>query len=938
VSDNGNDETGAYNLTYQRLNQPCNVTPLTCGQTAASSLSAVGEQDLYSFTAAVGDRATIRLVRTSGEMDPYLELYGPQGSRLDYSYSYAGNYTSIDATLTTAGVYTVVVSDNGNDETGAYNLTYQRLDQPCNATPLTCGQTLSGVLTIPGQQYFHTFTAEASDPVTIRMAVTAGAMNPSLELFGPDGASIASEYTDWGTYASLDKLLPATGVYTVIASDAGNDEAGHYRLIWQHLSDPCNATELVDGERVEASLQAMGQHDFYVFSGQADEKVTLRLSTATELHPSLELYSDQGAKLDARYSEYSDSVTISRVLAAAGKYTVIVRDYGSNAVGNYSLLFYKGDTAPPEATVTSPNGGEIVEPGTTVKLQWSATAGAGIADQDLHLSTDSGATFPYLIASALGPDVNVYDWTPPADTYTSHARVRVTVRDKAGHSSKDNSDRDFMILESVSKTELTYKYDRLNRLTEVANPAGGGKINYAYDAVGNRTSLDFVGPDFTKNYYFPYYPTATSESAGFAVSCYGDGAAYVQLALRGPDGALLPFDVNPHAHSIPAHQQIAKMGYELFSTAQPVSASAEWVEMLSTVPVGTFFQMLSADRMDGAVAFTEPYSRLFLTRVCEGASAFRGQRAVTRVSIANPTASAVTLKIRLLDAAGAPVVAEITRTIPAKGVLSGALSELFSLNRTVSGGYVDIDVTAGAGVVAFESVLLPDHNSIVGLNAQPTSVSQMLYSAQLACLPVMYTSVKLVNTGGQTRSVVLTPINEQGEPLSNAVTRSLSPGSTLEVDAASLFGFQADAVRVGSLRVQADGPGVIGDVIFGDSTVFTTAAALPLQTGGFRKAVFSQVANGLGMYNGLALFNPGTETAHVTIEVFTAQGVKSGERELDLAPGHRLSRLLPEPELMPSTNGQIGGYIILQSSHPLVAQEMFGTPTLLSAVPPMVME
>ena len=68
-----------------------------------------------------------------------------------------------------------------------------------------------------------------------------------------------------------------------------------------------------------------------------------------------------------------------------------------------------------------------------------------------------------------------------------------------------------------------------------------------------------------------------------------------------------------------------------------------------------------------------------------------------------------------------------------------------------------------------------------------------------------------------------------------------------------------------------------------------------------RTAVFSQVANGMGYYTGLAFFNPNSEDATVDIQVFAADGQKTGNAQLTLAAGHRISKLLPE--LVESTAG-----------------------------------
>ena len=165
-------------------------------------------------------------------------------------------------------------------------------------------------------------------------------------------------------------------------------------------------------------------------------------------------------------------------------------------------------------------------------------------------------------------------------------------------------------------------------------------------------------------------------------------------------------------------------------------------------------------------------------------------------------------------------------------------------------------------------------------------------------------------------------------------------------DMTEIFGFdnaafdgtapQGSDVIQASLRVQASGEGVIGDIIFGDPLGVTNAAALPLQTQTFTEAVFNQVANGLGLFTGLAFYNPEPESAQILIQVFSPEGDLVGEETLELPAGQRLARLVPQ--LVPDSDGQIGGYIRVSSDRPLIAQQLFGTLTLslLSAVPPTI--
>ncbi len=153
---------------------------------------------------------------------------------------------------------------------------------------------------------------------------------------------------------------------------------------------------------------------------------------------------------------------------------------------------------------------------------------------------------------------------------------------------------------------------------------------------------------------------------------------------------------------------------------------------------------------------------------------------------------------------------------------------------------------------------------------------------------------------------------------------------------ADLFPAFSGGGLVASLKVDVDAAGVIGDVLFGHPQL-TYAAAMPLQDAPFTRAVFSHVACGMGYFTGLGLYNAGAAAATVTVRSYKADGELTGTRQLSLGPGCRIARLLDEAEFVPASAGQVGGYVILESTQPLVAQQLFGLYDLsmMSAVPPM---
>ena len=394
-----------------------------------------------------------------------------------------------------------------------------------------------------------------------------------------------------------------------------------------------------------------------------------------------------------------------------------------------------------------------------------------------------------------------------------------------------------------------------------------------------------------------------------------------------------------------------------------------WIELTSdTSQIGTFFQFGTAtlSQLDGGVAITQTSTQIVLTRVFDGPEAFRGQAATTRVSILNPNADSVTIELNyrpLANGDGAEGTSSVTRMIPGRTFLDERAADLFGLNASgsllgdqLSGGVIAGEVMEGAGVVALEMIQLTNQSTVLCLNAATVNSMNRAYSAQLASQPGLFTSVNVVNMADVQRHVTLRAVQEDGSGQGDPVAIVLDPGEQFTGDAGELFGTAAAGASpaqeesfVGSLIVEADGDGVVGDVIFGDSADFAYAASLPLQTQAFTEALFNQVANVEGFFSGLAFFYPGpTEggspqgpqpAAEITIQVFLPSGEMIGESVVTLGVGERISRLVAQ--LVVEAVNLAGGYVRIFSTHPMIGQMLLGVVgpqgiQLFSAVPPTV--
>src|SRR5258706_14702475 len=73
------------------------------------------------------------------------------------------------------------------------------------------------------------------------------------------------------------------------------------------------------------------------------------------------------------------------------------------------------DTIPPAVTVTSPNGGEVLQPNQQFVIQWQSSDNVGVAAHDVKFSRDNGITFTDIVTNLPG-STKSFLWTVPSQS------------------------------------------------------------------------------------------------------------------------------------------------------------------------------------------------------------------------------------------------------------------------------------------------------------------------------------------------------------------------------------------------------------------------------------------------------------------------------------------------------------------------------------------
>ena len=414
IRDYYNTYSGTFVLNWQRVNNPCNATPISCGQVLSGSVSAAGEIDFYTFTASAGDVITIRYRKITGALVSYLELYNPNGALV----TTGGQITT---TLAAAGTYRIDIRDQNGTNTGDYILYLGKLNSACNATPLSCGQVETGTIGAtadPPPWRMYTFTVASNEAVTIRTVKTSGIWTPVMELYNPAGALLTT------TNEPIHTTLSMAGTYSLLIRDYSNAYTGNFLITWQSISNPCNATPINCGQAITGSIDSVAEMDIHTFTVSANDGVTIRVrKTSGTFTPNIELYGPNG-----NYLTGSTTGKIDQVLTTAGTCRLVVRDNAYANTGTY-LLYWQKTNNPCNATPI--NCGQVVTGSigtSTDPPPWKAypfTASAGDVVSIRSMKTSAGTFISFM--ELYGPNGNYItyrynsplEWVlPTTGTYT----------------------------------------------------------------------------------------------------------------------------------------------------------------------------------------------------------------------------------------------------------------------------------------------------------------------------------------------------------------------------------------------------------------------------------------------------------------------------------------------------------------------------------------
>lgn len=236
--------------------------------------------------------------------------------------------------------------------------------------------------------------------------------------------------------------------------------------------------------------------------------------------------------------------------------------------------------------------------------------------------------------------------------------------------------------------------------------------------------------------------------------------------------------------------------------------------------------------------------------------------------------------------------------------------------------------------------LIADEDTFTTVAAQPTVTSERFwaphyfYGEQGAS-----TQLRVLNPGRRTAFLTIQARDDQAGLLPQS-RLEIPAGQLVVADLAELLGEAAPASGQGSLEIEADGggfgaytllPSLVAMITY-DGGMLRTRTSLPLADGGSRFTLFLQVAQSSDIFQGLAIFAP-QETLFL-VQAWDPSGENQAPRgfplPLSLKAGERRSALLDE--ILGPDFSQVGGFLTVEASAPVIVYSLLGGRGYLSAI------
>jgi hypothetical protein len=296
--------SGAFELTLERIGVSfADGSGLRYGDTVLNQIDDNAPLLYYTFRAERGDILSIRMERTSGDLDAALQLADSNGIVIAENDELEGS-GSLDAaiigyTIEADGTYIIIATRYGQVagrssgsfvlalETGAESGLGATVDF---AIPAQYDFAYEGELSGERYEEFYRIEGEQYDRVTVEMNRNGGALDAFLRLTDDQGGLLAEDDDGGGgqNAAIRDVVLPYSGVFYIVATrfnGASGETSGAYTLNVRGAGNafdgvPGDIQRLAYGTSSNGTLDDLVPRLLYAFYGAQGDVITVSMVNA----------------------------------------------------------------------------------------------------------------------------------------------------------------------------------------------------------------------------------------------------------------------------------------------------------------------------------------------------------------------------------------------------------------------------------------------------------------------------------------------------------------------------------------------------------------------------------------------------------------------------------------------------------------------------------
>ena len=420
------------------------------------------------------------------------------------------------------------------------------------------------------------------------------------------------------------------------------------------------------------------------------------------------------------------------------------------------------------------------------------------------------------------------------------------------------------------------------------------------------------------------------EYIGVAVANLTNEVADLKFTAYEADGGVLEGSnvSNPVTRALQPGEQLPIVDFELFGDGLEDAVPIAWIQITTSVEeVAGFFLMFNGNLtvLDGANMISNPITSFVFSEL--------ENQGFTRIDVANPNPDPATLAIDLVRADGTVRNSASFSVNPSGALIADVFADIFPSVEAEASDY--LRVSSDRAVLPFQ-LLGKASQYLEGLNGQDRAGgATRLYCPQYVVGGPWRSTISVVNLTDDTGSVTFRLIGDDGVQIGASRVVPISPAGKIYIEDQEFFALGDGGIIQGYLEISGT-MRLSGSVIFGDPARSAFSASLPLVSRLHRSVMFSQVASNDTYFTGIAILNPNSEEAIVTLDLFGSDGTIVATKT-DVIPAHaRWARVLTQ--YFPGLEGQnqSSGYIRLTVDREIASFALFGTHDLsvLSAVPP----